>query len=432
MDSNADPPGFGCFITPKSDRRGHGHWSIAAFTGAALLVSISCGATEQVQNAQEPSNHGKSLDFVQRGSPVKGDDSWEVVLCQIPLNSSDENYAPIDQRLTVRASDIVLAINPITEYFDHWSRGRYSMTLVAGDPVTIDQDEDAHSCVEAALESSANTATGVIVIADAAHRGDVPGGWAQPGIGCPTPIDACAAKVSRRAVYLGAADFLPLTDPENVNSVALDLLEHELGHVLGWPHSVRQSQTTSNSSSVHGYDSVIDIMSNSAAARELNAQRQHGPGVLGLNLLTAGWLDLDEVMVIDPPPTTASSTAPAMYSLASIGATQKSDDPRLLLIDIGDNTAITIEFITNIGDNDHLVRPGVAVHRVEWGPDVCEIPGKENLCLGTARRVTLLGTSADGLLGVGESVTSDEIIVSITNLSSQSSDARAMISIGRR
>jgi len=196
---------------------------------------------------------------------------------------------------------------------------------------------------------------------------------------------------------------------------------------LGWPHSTRQFPISQNSLPASEYDSVIDIMSNSAAAREVNAQRQHGPGVLGLNLLTAGWLDFDEVTVINSP-----SRTPQMYSISSISAEDKSDSPRLLLIDIGGNAAITIEFISNIGDNDHLVRPGVAVHRVEWGPDVCEIPGDDNLCLGTARRVTLLGTSADGLLGVGESATSGDVFVSVAALSTQLRDPMATLAIRKR
>ena len=390
------------------------------FTG----LFIGCNTTDSAQPTGVSHKTAADLAFLNLAGAVVGHDVWEVVLCEIPVDTTDANFAPLPERLSVSTADMVTAIDPVREYFERWSGGRYTTTFIPGVTVAIDEDEDAQACVEDALESSSQKATGLVVIADAAHREDVPGGWAQSGIGCANPNHTCSAKLSRRAVYLGGADFFPLSRREDPSGVPLDLLEHEIGHVLGWPHSFRANETLNSERApagrphVKGYDSSLDVMSNSAAPREFNSRRQHGPGVLGIHRVIVGWLELGDVKVI------GSNTAKATrFSLAPSDAWSHSELPLLLVINLGDNAAVTIEFLMNRGDNDHVVAAGVAVHRVEWGAEVCDVPGSDNLCLGVDRRVTLLGETPSGLLDVGQSIsvgdgTVNDFTVAVTAMDS--------------
>jgi hypothetical protein len=410
-------------------------WARGNIPGGVVLVFfsgllMSCSTTDSAERRGASQDSTAELAFLNLAAPVVGQDVWEVVLCEIPENIADTNFAPLPDRLSVSTSDIVTAIGPVGEYFERWSGGRYAMTFIPGGTVAIDAEEDAQTCVESALESSSQGATGVVVIADAAHRDDVAGGWAQPGLGCANPDQKCSAQSSRRAVYLGGADFFTLSRREDPSSVPLDLLEHEIGHVLGWPHSSRTDESLSSERSpvgrlrVQGYDSSLDIMSNSAAPRELNPLRQHGPGVLGIHRLIAGWLELGDVQVIR-----SISAEATRFTLVPSDAGEVSSSPLLLVIDLGGNTAVTIEFIMNRGDNDHLMGSGIAVHRVEWGTEVCDVPGSDNLCLGVDRRVTLLGDSPDGRLGVGQLVTVGEFTMAVTTINSSGATPTAEIAV---
>lgn len=431
MDSNAKgrwAVGINVVASTAKWARGNIPSGVVLVFFSGLLMS--CSATDSAERRGASLDSTAELAFLNLAAPIVGQDVWEVVLCEIPKNIADTNFAPLPDRLSVSTSDLVAAIDPIREYFERWSGGRYAMTFVPGDTVAIDVDEDAQACVEGALESSSQGATGVVVIADAAHRDDVPGGWAQPGIGCSNPNQICTAKLSRRAVYLGGADFFTLSSREDLSKVPLDLLEHEIGHVLGWAHSFRSEGTLGSERipvgrpNVKGYDSSLDIMSNSAAPRGINSLRQHGPGVLGIHRVIAGWLELGDVQVI------RSITAEATrFTLVPSDAGEVSSSPLLLVIDLGGNTAVTIEFIMNRGDNDHLTGSGIAVHRVEWGAEVCDVPGSDNLCLGVDRRVTLLGDSPDGRLGEGQLITVGEFTMAVTAINSSGATPTAEIAV---
>lgn len=328
-------------------------------------------------------------------------DVWEVVRCRIPQGSQDQVFAETDRRLSASVTELIAAIDPVRDYFARWSDGRYRPEFIPGADVVLNTNDSVQVCIDHALEASSSRATGVIVIADAPHRDDRAGGWTQPGRGCSDGQSTCAARSSQRAVYLGANDFWSLDDvTASPASVPLDLVEHEMGHSFGWPHSSRGTPGA--------YDSVIDVMSDSAAPRRQRADRRDGPGVLALHRLGAGWLDRSRVMVVVP------GTGTIAVTLGDRSAESPNDTVTLIIVELADEVILTIESVTAGGDEAHLARSGVAVHLVEWGANVCA--GAEPLCLGVNRRVTLLGETADGLLGPGEAIDVEGIRIAVTTL----------------
>lgn len=316
-----------------------------------------------------------SLIHSSAASYAVGVDVWEVVLCRIPEDHDENLYDMSGVRLADAAQRITASLKGVSEFFERWSNGRYSLEFDASIFEATPHFGGSNECVEEALEHGSADADGVLVIADAQHRDDRGGGWGRAGFHCST---TCAPSESRRAVYLGAADFV------SDAMIPLDLVEHELGHALGWPHSRRHSE----------YDSPFDVMSDSAAPRRQDASRLHAPGVLAINRYLAGWLE-QEPMVLD----------------ARKPATMEIDEEKFALVVVSPTAAITVEVIAAFEDNAHLDRSGVVVHLIEWGSDSCLHPFvveglSGRLCGGTARSQRLIApeTSTDGMLVAGDRV----------------------------
>ena len=93
-------------------------------------------------------------------------------------------------------------------YWAAVSHGAYRPTFHAGGTVEIDAGETSEQCIERALARSSRRADGVLVVADAQHAADQPGGRSTPGswLSC---TDVCSAAETGRYVYVGANDFQP-------------------------------------------------------------------------------------------------------------------------------------------------------------------------------------------------------------------------------
>jgi len=375
---------------------------------SGLVLSAACGAMDPTVGVLRLDDSSSDLDLALPGITWTSD-VWQVMVCRVSIDIGDPIYARSGIRLEASVDDIVQAIHPVGDYFTRWSEGRYSLAFVPGPDLDITGTQTAQSCLDAGLDASDPKATGVVVIADAPHRDDRPGGWSQPGIGCTS--GACSARVSRRGVYLGAADFLVLDD--TMSDVPLDLVEHEIGHALGWPHSSRDATR---------YDSVIDLMSDSAAPRRLSSARRHGPGVLAFHRLSAGWLDPERVMVLGP--------GTARITLGSLGDRDRAE---MAVIRLDRHRVLTIEVIADSGDNDHLLESGVAVHLIEWDPEVCIDPGSDGLCTGIDRRVSVL-MSADStgeLLAPGQAIDFGDVIVEVIDVVTQGRDTGSVVATVR-
>jgi hypothetical protein len=274
---------------------------------------------------------------------TSGDDPWEVFVCHVPVNAKARVFAGLPLRLSLKPDTLSRILNSkVSAYFQRLSRDVYRPHFSPAGEVTIAATDEPQECVDLALAASSEHAHGVLVVADAEHNATQPGGFANPGSACATP--PCSAVETRRSVYVGAADF----DPQWGDQPPMDLIEHEMGHALGWPHSgYDESQAEPNRS-------ALDVMSNSASPRDVDPERRDAPDTLAINRLAAGWLSTSAVTVI-----------PASGATITLAPSNGSSGTRLAVVELDDHRFITIELLIAEGFDDHLPASGVAVHLIE-------------------------------------------------------------------
>jgi hypothetical protein len=281
---------------------------------------------------------------------TKGVDPWEVFVCHVPTDSQSPVYSGLQLRLPLTPAEIASVLDAnVTRYFATLSNGAYRPQFDAGGEVTIGVNDEPQACVDKALTQSTDRARGVIVVADAEHNANQPGGFGNPGGGCAVP--PCRASATRRSAYVGAADF----SPDWGDQPPMDLIEHEIGHALGWPHSGYDE------SAAEPHRSALDVMSDSAAPRAVHPARRDAPDTLGINRLAAGWM-----------PTSAVAAIPSSGGAVVLAPSNGSSGTRLAVIELDDHRFLTVELLTATGLDDHLPASGVAVHLIE-GSDATRI-----------------------------------------------------------
>ena len=275
------------------------------------------------------------------GARTIGDDHFEVWICRVPLDSTAAIYGGLPLRLELTPQGVTGVVNAVVPaYFDTISHGRYRPVFTAGGEVTLAANDEPQVCIDAAIAGADVDTEAVLVVADAEHGTDQPGGFGSVGEPCPA-TGACSISTTRRVAYVGASDFHPAwgDDPP------MDLVEHEIGHSLGWVHS--------GIDEAGNYLSGLDVMSNSAAPREVDPIRRNAPETLAVNLFLAGWLPADQVIV------TAGEVT------GKLAPSNGDEGWRLVLLDAGDSLLYSVELLTADGLNDHLPADGIAVHSVQ-------------------------------------------------------------------
>ena len=316
---------------------------------AAVALAAGCGGDGTADPALPPVASRLVAD-----RPAPAGETIEVWVCQVPTDNTAAIYGGLPLRQPLTPDDVVARVGErVATYFRTVSHGAYTPSFVAGGTVAMNAADTDADCVDAALDGSSPQADTVLAVADAEHAADQPGGWGRPGAWL-TCTGACPAATTRRAAYVGASDFHPDWGPVPL----LDLIEHELGHTLGLPHS---------GSAVSGGDqylSALDVMSNSAAPRDVDPDRRDAPDLLAVDRLDLGWLPLDDVVVAD----TGGTTVELSPSTGSTGT-------RLVVAAVDEHRMLTFEYLTPTGYDDHLPEAGVVVHLIDdsAGGDVLRV-----------------------------------------------------------
>lgn len=367
-----------------------------------VLILVGCGEQGQITDIFATRPLATMQNIAEgRGGMSIGKDQWEVAICRIPLGVSDPRFEPIPERLSASSADIVAQLEPVREYFGRWSHRLYEPIFIAVADVAITAEQDADSCVEQALDRSDPETTGVMIIADAQHSAVTVGGWGRPGNRC---VTTCSAGETRRAVYVGAADFMAQWNDDP----PLDLIEHEIGHALDWPHS----STSANNFGLGIYDSDVDVMSDSAAPRRIDASVRHAPGVIAIDLLLAGWIDDSSVVVVH-----RDFSVPLNIELLATNTAASIGGRRLVIIEQDDRHFLTVELMAATGDNAHLGHDRVVIHAIE----VAGVAGFERQQTIVARDVR-----------IGSTWSNDSLTVSIESISTRHGVHHANVDIEPR
>ncbi len=305
-----------------------------------------------------------------------GDDTIEVWVCQVPADTDAPLYGDLALRADFTPASLVDTITPrVATYYATISHGRYQPVFVAGGTVAMGAADEPADCAEAALDAAASTSRAVLLVADAEHAEDQPGGFGSSG----AAAAGVEASNNRRWAYVGANDFSADWDGDP----PMDLVQHELGHILGWVHSGTDINPPLR------YTSALDVMSDSASPRAVDPARRDGPDTIGVQRVISGWLTAADAVVVRQAKEVELSP-----STADVGGGGR---PRMAVIPLDQRSFLTIELLSNDGFHDHLPVGGLAVHRVTIGGD--DLPATIDPLNGDPGHTALLQP--------GESLTSD-------------------------
>ena len=335
----------------SADHR-HRTFAKAATLVVATTLAAGCDGSPRAAESPATARYVAVIDRLVSDKVAPASDVVEVWVCDVPAATTDARYGDLALRRVLAPATVTAQIGDrVAGYFATISHNRYVPSFIAGATVVMGADDTAEMCVDQALDRSSPAATTVLAIATAEHAEGSPGGWGRPG-SWHRCAGECPARTTRRAAYLGASDFSPDWGPVPL----LDLIEHELGHTLGLPHS-----GVADGAEPGVYQSGLDVMSDSASAREVSgtATRLDSSDTIGINRLDLGWMTVDDVVSIAAASPIGSPIAVRLNPSAGSSGT------RLVVIELDTHRVLTVEFLTASGFDDHLGHGGVAIHLID-------------------------------------------------------------------
>ena len=270
-----------------------------------------------------------------------GDHLWEVWLC--------DTRGPLELNLGHTADLLNQTVAP---YFEWLSEGRFSPRFSATGAITLTPDELADlppgdfshllACKDEMMRSDAHDEMNKAVIIENTDRVD---GFAKD-----------------HALAGGGA---VATIPDNDDTPRLMTIAHEIGHLLGWPHSYNGLVT---------YDGVFDEYDNSADIMSGGNNAGLSVGTPAVNRYAAGWIDPEDVAL--------HSGGAAVYELSPIGAA----GTQMLVVPSGEvqGAFYSLSPVVAEGYNRGQPKEGVEVYLIDQSPSVCEkIPYTDSPCRRT-------------------------------------------------
>lgn len=353
--------------------------AVVARVTALTAVAVAAGCGEPDRAPTSDPIDGVLQALVDEPNPP-AIDVFEVWVCDVPTGVTDPLYADDAERVSLTAEGVITTVaSGVADYFTTVSHGAYTPRFRAGGTVHIDRDDTSETCIERALDASSDEADAVLVVATAQHVADQPGGRATPGDRTDAP-----AGLTGRMVYVGANDF----HRDALQPIALDLLEHEIGHSLGLAHSGDAVGATGNRG-VGPYD----LMADPASPRLVHPARRDGPDLLLAGRIALGWVPLGDVEVFGVDDLAgegqAVSLSPSTGTTGTRGAIVVVDEHRML----------TIELLAPTGFDDHLPGAGVVVHLIDDRPEQCGAPDR---CTGVDRVQQVVAASDGSTLATGD------------------------------
>ena len=241
---------------------------------------------------------------------------------------------------------VALLEDKITPYFVWLSDGQYEPEFVVGGTVTTLGYLD---CRDRGLEVT-NADNYAVVFTDFGEYR-----WVHRGFG------------GGRAVLL---DILP---PYRSGDVALSSVAHEMGHVLGWPHSYSGLTFYGEgdhdlSGKLYEYDNSTDIMS--------SCYQPYLCGTPAINRYASGW--------IDPVNVAIHMTDSMIYELSPLGV--EGYQMLVVPLDNAQRQFYTLGVRVATGYDGYILSEGVEVYLIDQSPQECEVSFNE-LCWGSNRRI---------------------------------------------
>ena len=161
---------------------------------------------------------------------------------------------------------------------------------------------------------------------------------------------------------------------DNFPEPALTTVAHEMGHVLGFPHSyggLNEPTASSEGSGATGADegdNPMDIMSGGGTGAPTI-------GTIAVNRYAAGWIDPEDVVVHQGPA--------AVYQLSPMD----EDGNQMLIVPTshGPGLFYTLGVRTAEDYDRDIPKEGIEAYRIDQRPSACE-HNRPGVCLGASRR----------------------------------------------